>query len=235
MKFSVVIPAYNEEKVVAKAIASLRKQNIPRADFEIIVVDNNSTDKTSEIARKAGADKVLKETQKGTNFAREKGFEASEGTIVAFLDADSEVPTDWLLGIEKDLSRPGVSAVSGTFDYGFKGITAFFDYLYSHILMRNLDSILHFFFRRKAGVIIGGNFGAWRWAIQKIGGLPPLRFWGDDAAIAMLLSRKVGRVIFDPELAVKSSPRRYEKEGIIKLTVRYMLAYFKVYFSKEWR
>ena len=63
MKFSVIIPALNEEKYIGKAIAALKKQKVD-GDFEIIVADNNSKDNTIAAAKKAGADKVVVEKKK---------------------------------------------------------------------------------------------------------------------------------------------------------------------------
>lgn len=235
MRFSIVIPAYNEEKVLEKTLSSLKRLGTPRKEFEIIVVDNNSVDRTSEMAKKFGADKVILEKQPGTNLAREAGRKAASGDIIAFLDADTVPSIDWLSKIEEDLSRPGVVAVSGPFDYGFKGVMRLIDRVYTRYLMPAAPKVLRLLFWRKAGVIIGGNFAAWNWALEKIGGLPPLKFYGDDVAIAMLLSRRVGKVFFDRELVVKSSPRRFEKEGLLATVLKYIYQEVKIYFSKEFR
>lgn len=233
MKFSVVIPAYNEAHYVRAAIQALQKQTIPRNEFEIIVVDNGSGDATSETARAAHADKVVREERKGTNLARQKGFLESTGEIIAFLDADCEPPPHWLAHIEKRLSEKGVVAVSGPYDYGFTGWKKTLAEIYTHHVIRYLEKFLPLIFRKKAGEIIGGNFAAPRWAIEKIGGLPPLTFFGDDSAIAMRLSRQAGRVVWDTTLIVKGSARRFEKEGLFRLTTRYAWHYFKQYFSRE--
>lgn len=234
MKFSVVIPAYNESRFIARSIYGLKQQNVNRDEFEIIVVDNNSTDDTAAIAKSAGADVVITEMIRGTNFARQRGFVESRGQIVAFLDADSEPPQDWLQRIEQDLLQPGVVAVSGPFDFGFGGrVKQRLDHLYCHKLLPHLSVILFFLFRRRAGVIIGGNFGVWRRSLEAIGGLPLLEFWGDDTAIAMLLSRRVGTVLFDPYLIVRSSARRFERHGFVRLALRYAWAYFRIYFSRQ--
>jgi len=235
MKFSIVIPAYNEADCISSSVNALKKQDIERSEFEIIVVDNNSIDATFAVAKEAGADKVVKETKKGTNPARQRGYEESQGSIIAFLDADSEPPPDWLRKIEKDLSGPGVAAVSGPFDYGFAGFKKIADRIYTKKILTNIPQTLKFLFRRKAGVMIGGNFAVWRSTLEKIGGLPPLVFCGEDAATAMLISRRVGKVIFDPDLAVKSSPRRFEKSGFLRLTIRYIFAYLKSYFSPHYK
>ncbi|MEK7630277.1 MAG: glycosyltransferase family 2 protein [Patescibacteria group bacterium] len=235
MKFSVVIPAFNEEDFVATAVASLKKQNFPRADFEIIVVDNNSTDKTSEVAKKAGADIVVVEIKQGTNLARQRGVLESKGEIVAFLDADSEAPTDWLEHLEKNLSEQNIVVTSGPYDHSLTGLKKTIDYLYTRFVIPNLPPVFNFLFGLKTGMIIEGNFAAWRWAIDKIGGLPPLKFYGDGAAIAMLLTRRVGNLFFDPTLNVKSSVRRLEKEGFVKTPLKYAFAWLKIYFSKDYR
>jgi len=235
IKFSIVIPAYNEEVGIARSVKSLLRLNYPREQYEIIVVDNNSTDNTSLAAEKAGADKVVLEKEKGTNFARERGRKEAVGDIVAFLDADSEAYSDWLHKIEAGLNISGVAAISGPYDHGFTGIRKKLDDLYQIFILPRVPKILNFIFRRKAGVLIGGNFAGRAETFEKIGGLPPLRFWGDDVAIAMLISRRVGRVFFDPYFRVKSSARRFEREGFFRLFFRYVLTYLKIYFSKDYR
>lgn len=234
MKFSVIIPALNEAQVIERTIKYISQQTIPRSDYEIIVVDNKSVDGTARVARAAGADIVISEKLQGTNFARQRGVEASHGTMVAFLDADCQPPRNWLQLIEKKLSQAGVVAVSGPYDYGFTGIKKLAADLFSDWLLPYLGGILHVLFGRKAGVIIFGNCGAWRWAIDKIGGLPPLAFWGDDTATAMLLSRHAGKVVFDPAVRVKSSARRFDREGMFKLQAKYTKAFFAMYFSKKY-
>ena len=89
-KFSIIIPAWNEAEYVGAAVGACQAQDLPRGEYEIIVVDNNSKDGTSEAARKAGADKVLLETEQGTNSARNCGAKAAEGEILAFLDATND-------------------------------------------------------------------------------------------------------------------------------------------------
>ena len=220
---------------MTSSIKALLKQIFPREDFEIVFVDNNSTDATGQNALAAGADRVVKETTKGTNFARQRGVIESTGNILAFLDADSEPPTDWLERIEKDLSLPGIAGISGPYDYGLRGIRKSIGDFYEHKILPAMPSILYFIFRRKAGVMIGGNFAVWRKTLEKIGGLPPLKFWGDDSATAMLISRRVGKVFFDPDLIIKSSPRRFEKHGLLFLTLKYAFVYFKTYFSPQFR
>lgn len=112
-KISVVIPAFNEEKYLPACLNSIKNQSFK--DFEIIVVDNNSTDQTSLIAYKYGA-KVVREKRQGTSFAREKGFGEARGEIIARTDADATVPPYWLDLIFSSFSNnPQIVAVTGPF------------------------------------------------------------------------------------------------------------------------
>jgi glycosyltransferase involved in cell wall biosynthesis len=80
---SVVIPAYNEEKSIQSVIRDFSKPYVS----EIIVVDNNSTDKTAELARKSGA-KVVTETNQGYGFALQRGMREAKGDIIILTEAD---------------------------------------------------------------------------------------------------------------------------------------------------
>ena len=92
---TVVIAAYNEEKDLPKCLTAITTQNFPKDDYEIIVVDNNSTDKTAEIAKSFGV-KVITETKQGNTFAVKKGMDGAMGEIIANTDADTVVFSDWL-------------------------------------------------------------------------------------------------------------------------------------------
>lgn len=86
-KLSVVMPCYNEEKAVGSVIES-----IPSFVDEIIVADNNSTDRTAEIARSLGA-KVVFEGRKGYGRAYKTGLKNATGDIIITLDGDGTYPT----------------------------------------------------------------------------------------------------------------------------------------------
>lgn len=83
-RISVVIPAYNEEKAITKVV---KEFSLPFVD-EIIVVDNNSTDRTAELAKAAGA-KVIKELRQGYGFACIKALISAKGDIIILTEADN--------------------------------------------------------------------------------------------------------------------------------------------------
>lgn len=86
---SFIVPAYNEEKLIGRTIASIKRstQSLDR-DFEIIVVDNNSNDKTAEIAKQLGA-KVIFEPHNQISRARNRGASIAQYQYLIFVDADS--------------------------------------------------------------------------------------------------------------------------------------------------
>jgi glycosyltransferase involved in cell wall biosynthesis len=229
MRFSIVIPAYNAGPAVEKTVRSAVNQSrtIPRKDFEVIVVDNNSTDTTAHFAKLGGADKVVTEIQQGTNYARNRGYRESRGEIIAFLDADSVAPEDWLLKIDRVFNNPKVQAVSGPYDYGFTWLKGLADIVYTRVIFPAVLAILGLF--KGTAIVIGGNFAVRRSALEAIGGIPPAKFWGDDALIATLVRRMVGRVAFVSNLNVRSSHDRFDNKGFLALAAQYASAFWKVW------
>ena len=111
---SVVIPAYNEEQYLGRCLAALARQTYPADRFEVIVVDNGSTDTTAEIARRYGGVRVITKPRKGVARARQAGFAAARGAVIASTDADTVVPPFWVARIaEYFRADPALGAVYG--------------------------------------------------------------------------------------------------------------------------
>jgi hypothetical protein len=85
---SVVVPFYNAERSVEDCIAALRAQTLAPPRYEIIMVDNNSTDGSADLVRKYPDVRLLSEEKQGSYAARNRGVAAARGAIVAFTDAD---------------------------------------------------------------------------------------------------------------------------------------------------
>ncbi|MEI6237691.1 MAG: glycosyltransferase family A protein [Candidatus Saccharibacteria bacterium] len=110
--YSVVIPALNEEGYIADTIESLKKQSYS-SKFEIIVVDNNSSDNTAKVAKLAGA-KVFYENNAGVCWARNSGTLVAKGDIIISTDADTVYSKNWLANIDKIFAKyPNIVAVAG--------------------------------------------------------------------------------------------------------------------------
>lgn len=236
MKFSVVIPAFNESTRIGAAVQAVDAQVLDDGDsLEIIVVNNNSNDGTHAAAETALGEngRVVWEGQPGPNYARQRGFSESTGEVICFVDSDCEVPNDWLTNIRHEIEK-GAVAVSGPYYYGFSvDYQKWLNKLYARVVLPALPQVLRALFWRRAAVIIGGNFAVTREALHKIGGIPPVRFWGDDAIIAMMLARRAGKVKFSRKVWVQTSPRRYEESGFWKVNYKYTKAYFRAFFAKD--
>lgn len=107
---SVVIPARNEEKNLAELLEDLKNQAY-RKEFEIIVVDGKSKDRTREIARRHGC-KVIVQRKLGPSNARNLGWKNSRGDILVFLDADYRVDKNFLKEIEKTFKNREVKCAT---------------------------------------------------------------------------------------------------------------------------
>lgn len=94
MKISVIISVYNEEKYIKACLGSLMKQE--EKPDEIIVVDNNCTDKTIDIVKKFPGITIIKEKKQGMTPARNAGFNYAKGDILVKCDADSEFPKNFI-------------------------------------------------------------------------------------------------------------------------------------------
>ncbi|HEU4432399.1 MAG TPA: glycosyltransferase family A protein [Pyrinomonadaceae bacterium] len=115
---SVVIPTYNRSTLLRDAVQSVLDQDT-QAPFEIVIVDNNSQDDTESVAR-ALVEKhpqniqYVRETEQGNAHARNRGVRTARGAIVAFIDDDVAVESDWLTTLLRALdSQPGLSFVGG--------------------------------------------------------------------------------------------------------------------------
>jgi glycosyltransferase involved in cell wall biosynthesis len=202
---SVIVPAFNEQDLIAGCLDSLLNQNLDRDKFEIIVIDNNSTDLTSKIALEKGV-RVEKEPKKGYVHAIRKGIEVSRADIIAFTDADCRVPADWASKILNDFSTsPDVIAVGGKL--------AFHDL--NPIVDRIIRMILSF-----NRALPGNNMAVKREGIDRIGGIDPQVNLSVDFWLTMKL-RKVGKMFIDRHLVVETSGRRFR--GSFSSDIRYFI------------
>ncbi len=95
VRYSVIVPAYNAEKTLPHTLEALRRQTVPPTEYEIIVVDDGSTDRTAQIAEQFGV-RVIRQPNQGPAAARNTGVQAAQGDIVLFTDADCAPRPDWL-------------------------------------------------------------------------------------------------------------------------------------------
>ncbi len=110
---SVVVPFYNAGRHIEDCIKALLTQDYPSTRYEIIMVDNNSTDGSADLVRKYASIRLLAEPKQGAYAARNRGVAAAKGRIIAFTDADCVPNADWLQKIMAAMRAPGVELVQG--------------------------------------------------------------------------------------------------------------------------
>jgi glycosyltransferase involved in cell wall biosynthesis len=100
MRLSIVVPTYNVEPWIEKCIRSLEDQNLPKTDYEIIVVNDGSPDKSAVIARELNEEfrniKVIDQKNKGLAGARNTGIKNANGNYIVFVDPDDYIEKDCL-------------------------------------------------------------------------------------------------------------------------------------------
>lgn len=225
MKISLVIAAYNEEVLLPKCIDAILQANAKeKADIEIIVVNNASTDRTEEIAKSYEGVRVVNEKRKGLTWARQAGFEASTGELVALLDSDVMILPGWLSEVQQRFTHdPQLLALSGA--------KYFYDLPFLTKLFWNLTPIVEYLIHVTGGAIVeGGNFVVRRDALEKVGGFDTsIAFYGEDVDIICRLAA-IGKTVWTFKLAVFASGRRIRAEGTFTMMYRYSINYLSMRF-----
>lgn len=109
---SIIIPVYNEESHLRGCLESIDKQTV--MPEEVIVVDNNSTDKTVKVAESFAFVRVVHEKKQGVLFARDRGFNSTKADIIGRIDADSVLSPDWVEVVKGYFSlHKDVGAITG--------------------------------------------------------------------------------------------------------------------------
>ncbi len=210
---SVVIPAYNEEANITACLESLNRQTIPRDQYELIVVDGNSQDRTRELAAPL-ADLVFIQTSAKVGGARNDGILRARGEIVATTDADCVVPPDWLERILSDFERYRPVQLYGTIYPSEGGIR-------NHLALALANAFSRIgYWTRTLSYTLGCNTAFDREAFIAAG-MYRIVDAGDDLEIAIRM-KKQGRVVLDPALKVGFSMRRYQQFGTLRSLYRWL-------------
>ncbi len=219
-RFSVVIPAFNEEMYLGDCLSSLQNQDYP-GYFEIIVVDNNSSDQTALVAKRAGATVVF-ESVPGVCQARQRGTETAQGEIIISTDADTVFDPGWLSRIDQSFAdNPTCVAVAGPCYFhdgpkwglylqkGLFGVVSLVQRLTGHVIY---VTATNFAFRKD----------------QWTGYDTRLTQGGDELDLLRKLQKR-GRVVYDGRNKTNTSARRMEKGLLYNLTVSFFFYYILGY------
>ncbi len=195
-KASVVVCSYNGAKTLDRCLTSLKEINYP--SYEVILVDDGSTDNTQEIAAKHPWVKHIRQENKGLSFARNVGAHASCGDVIVYTDSDCMADPDWLyylMGtlLSGDYAGVGGPNISPPAENWVQACVSAAPGGPNHVLLTDVV----------AEHIPGCNMAFHRWAFDQVGGFDPeYRKAGDDVDFCWRLQQSGGVIAFSPAAIV---------------------------------
>lgn len=225
---SVIIPAYNEEQSISDCLQSLVNQKTS-LEFEVIVVNNNSTDSTVNVINKYKDKlnlKIVNQLVKGRGAARQKGFEIASGDILLSTDADTLVSPNWIEKLSNSLKENNVVAVTQACKITDCGLVtnAVFNFLQPFFMRIYRLFFGHYF-------LSGFGFAIYRKTYIKSGGFNKKLNAQEDVDLSFRVS-KLGKIKFIPNFPVISSGRRVNK-GLFKGLIPYVKTFISYFFFKN--
>ena len=208
---SVIIPAFNEEGTIRDCLNSVLDQTLDGNSFEIIVVDNNSTDQTNLIVKNEYPKvRLVGETKQGVVFARITGVKKAQGNIITFIDADSIASRKWLKNIQTAFEDKRVVAVGADLNFQPK-----------NYLVNTVEPVTNFVNRRMK-YINGCNLSFRLSAYKKVGGFSVKTNGTEDFYISLKL-KKEGKIIILEKGEVTTSSRRYRLKNFIPYATKSLI------------
>ncbi|WP_353228109.1 glycosyltransferase [Novosphingobium sp.] len=220
-RISLVIPAYNEEECLPACLDAVMA-HVADHVCEVIVVDNNSTDGTRAVIERYPAVTYVFEPHKGITRARQCGYRAASGDILAYVDADTRPPAGWAQQIAHQFStRPDLACLSGP--YSFYDLTGIWNRISTgwFVAAKPLYKLTGY-------LMVGGNFAIRRDVLDKMGGFDAsIEFYGEDVDIGKR-ARRHGTVLFSPEFVMPTSARRMKHHGFARIAGLYLANYLSI-------
>lgn len=216
MHLSIIVPAYNEERYLVDTVTSIRKAGNYFQDtrgsssLEVIVVDNDSDDRTSELAAQQGC-RVLKEKEHNIGKVRNTGAREASGDVLVFIDADTLVPLNIFELIAHKMEDP--NCIGGAVDVCYKPAKRLIRY--------------YLYAWRLIGILMSMAQGATQFCrkldFHEMGGYDENLFMGEDVEFYWKMKRwakkKSGCVVYIDEARVIPSTRRFDQWSIWKTFV----------------
>jgi cellulose synthase/poly-beta-1,6-N-acetylglucosamine synthase-like glycosyltransferase len=217
-RVTIVIPAYNCAGVLGDCLHSLFAQTYPRDRYDIVVVDDGSTDGTETLARECagswgGRVTVVSKANGGPASARNAGIRQATGDIVAFTDADCVAAADWLEGLVRRFAEaPEVAGIGGPLRN-----VATADHWVSRYLLA-VEFYRHRMRNGRVDYLVTANAAFRRSALTAVGGFTERdRAWAEDADLCFRLVQSGYTLLLAPQgsvthVGVLSSVRRFVRE-----------------------
>lgn len=207
---SVIVPVWNGEAVIARCLDALVRQTVDRARYEIIVVDNGSTDRTAEIVRGYPGVTLLAEPRPGSYAARNIAIAQAAAPTIAFTDADCVPDADWVAtALAAAEANPGFGVLAGKielFEEGAPNARVYADY-------ERLFSFPQAFAAR-------GNCATANWisrteVLRALGGFDASLKSGGDRQMALRIRAAGYPLIYIPDMVVRH-PVRADRSELVR-------------------
>jgi glycosyltransferase involved in cell wall biosynthesis len=220
MEFSIIVPTYQEEGYIAQCLLSIVQQDYKREEFEILVSDAHSTDRTLEKARQY-SDRIILNDRRGIAYGRNAGAQSARGDILVFIDADATLSSDFLFQCHQVFQNPAIVGMTGIAQPSDGGSMQRFVYRGTYCMVR----IFHIFHVS----LFPGLCIAYRCdAFKKLGGFREDFGIVEDLDLSRRMSR-LGMCSINKKARAFVSTRRLEKHLLSTVTyhiysdIRYLL------------
>lgn len=222
LRVSIVIPVYNRSSLIRDVIGALLEQTYQ--PFEIIIVDDGSTDNTSAVVSSYPI-RYFYQKNRGPASARNRGFRESKGDIVAFIDSDCVARKDWLENLVKGFDSPEVGAVAGSYDIANP------ESLLSRLIHEEIKW-RHSGFKRYIRAFGSYNVAIKREVFEKVGGFDESyrTASGEDNDLSYRILKAGYKIRFVPDALVA----HYHTENLFKyLREQYRHAFWRMKLYKD--
>lgn len=220
LTLTLVIPVYNEENHLKACLDAVAAQS--DMPDEVLVVDNNSSDKTLEIAKTYGFVTILNAPKQGVVHARNVGFNAAKSDIIGRIDADTLLPADWSTHMRKAFNDQRTDAITGPvfyYDMPLSSVNYRLDHFFRSVMNTRMEDF---------PFLYGSNM-----AIRRIawGAVGPLTCTAnnvhEDLDLAVHMQETAMHITYRPDLRAGVSARRYD--DTLNDFSRYMKMYVDTY------
>jgi glycosyltransferase involved in cell wall biosynthesis len=232
LRASVIIPTRDRAERLECCLESLTRQTLPRDEFEVLVIDNGSTDSTPEVAKRF-SDRLnlvyVLEPDPGLHSGRHAGVRNARADILLFGEDDLDVEPGWVAGAVAALADEEVALAGGNLLPKFEGeVPGWLQLWWSQPVYRGQAfgylGILDFGkgrFDVHPAYVWGGNFAVRRSALEAVGGFHPdgmpqelISRRGDgESYTSRAIHQRVGRVLFDSEITVRHTVAAFRMKG----------------------
>lgn len=196
---SVIVPVYNDAVRVRGCLDRLTNQDYPKGRYEVIVVDNGSTDETPQVLEAFRVTRLVETAARSSYVARNVGVRAAAGSVLAFTDSDCRPSRDWLTrGVD---ALAGADLAGGAVRFAFSARPSgaeLFDSVSNMQVARNVA---------ERGVAKTANLFVRAGVFEAVGGFPPVRS-GGDVAWTRRATDSGFRLVYAPDAVVEHPARR---------------------------